>query len=231
MHQRVEDLFGDEFSPEDTRPRAGREFEPAWRNNLDALYDRLKKRGVMLSLPARSPWQLADVGIAESNGLPLVVSDESNLLSNFKPKDASAYLVRLRGRVLRKERLHESLLASYGRAMYACGWRPVTTVHPRDLELRRQGEVWVAEVKLVYDGNATEAARAALAQLLEYRHFFYGPKGVTGMVAVFSEAIGGAHVELLESLGIASVWAVADGWAGGAIARRSGLIPRPAGER
>src|SRR4051812_36621596 len=41
VHTRVDELFGRDFTTEDLAPRVGRGGEPAWRNNLDSLYDRL----------------------------------------------------------------------------------------------------------------------------------------------------------------------------------------------
>jgi len=225
VHERVEQLFGPEFTSADRTPRVGRGQEEAWRNNLDSLYDRLKKRGEMVSAGARAPWQLSESAAAEARSLPLVVTSESDLLAHFKPKNGDEYVAHLSGRVLRKERLHESLLGRYGRAMAARGWQPVTTVHPRDLELRRAGERWVVEVKVVYNGNGTEATRAALAQLLEYRHFFYPGSGRPGMLAVFSEAIGAAHVALLDTLDISAAWASGSEWGGSHRAVAAELVP------
>jgi hypothetical protein len=67
VHARVENLYGDKFTAQDRAPRSGRPAqEPAWRNNLDSLYDRLKKQGVMLPSKARDPWRLSDIGLKEA---------------------------------------------------------------------------------------------------------------------------------------------------------------------
>ncbi len=163
--------------------------------------------------------------MAEANRLAAFEIKESVLLANFKPKSSDEYLARLQGVVLKKQRLHETLLASYGTALANDGWAASTVVHPRDLELRRKSDVWLAEVKVVYNGNGTEAARAALAQLLEYRYFFYAPPLTPGMVAVFSEAVGLTHTRLLESLGVASVWRASNCWHGSHTALTAGLVP------
>lgn len=151
--------------------------------------------------------------------------EERNLLSEFFPKDASEYVARLAGRELTKKREHEDLLRSYGQEMASMRWRPSTKVHPRDLELVRDTQTWLVEVKVVYKGNGTEAARAALAQLLEYRHFFYSEGVKPGMLALFSEEIGGAHISLLGKLGILVAWRTQTGWGGDADAHSSGLVP------
>lgn len=229
VHARVEHLFSSYFTPEDRAPRVGRGEEPAWKNNLDSLYDRLKKRGYMVSSRASAPWQLSPLGLAEAHSLPELPVDEADLLRSFKPKDGGEYLAHLKGRVLKKQRLHEPLLDAYGMDMHRDGWQPITTVHPRDLELRRDHMVWVVELKVVYNGNGTEAARAALAQLLEYQHFYYPAHSKPGMIAVFSEPIGPAHVLFLDSLEVASVWRSGKGWNGSSFAISHSLVPMEAG--
>jgi hypothetical protein len=100
---------------------------------------------------------------------------------------AAMSLVYIAAAVQVKVREHEALLADYGNAMAAVGWRPITRVHPRDLELSRAGETWLAEVKMVYGGRVTSAVREALAQFLAYRYFFYQAVPQPGLLAVFSE--------------------------------------------
>lgn len=136
-------------------------------------------------------------------------------LKNFTPKDSSDYLAHLAGRVLVKSRAHEKLVKDYGEWAKSQGFKPFT-LHPRDLVLEHpQGECLV-EAKMLYDGNATKAVRAAVGQLFAYRHFFYVVHGqpLPSLLALFSEPIGGAYVEFLESLSIASVWRSAASWAG-----------------
>ncbi|MFJ8590699.1 hypothetical protein [Streptomyces sp. NPDC093598] len=151
--------------------------------------------------------------------------DQAKLLNDFRPKDSGEYIARLAGRELIKKREHEDLLRSYGQEMARMRWRPSTRVHPRDLELVRDAHTWLVEVKVVYKGNGTEAARAALAQLLEYRHFFYPAGNKPGMLALFSEEIGRAHVSLLGELGIRVVWRTQTGWDGDKGAQSAELVP------
>jgi hypothetical protein len=225
VHQRLADLFSHEFTPEDRRPRVGRAGgEPAWKNNVDSLYDRLKKRGVFQLTRRGDRWQLTSAGRAEASGLKPQGRPTAEAVGEFKPKDASDYLAVVPARTLKKSREHESLLSTYGTAMMDAGWTAITNVHPRDMELSRGGNHWLVEVKMVYGGNATQAARAAVAQLLEYRHFYY--RGVApGLVGLFSESLGGAYEELLESIGIATVWRSGAGWSGGERSRSAGLVP------
>jgi hypothetical protein len=225
VHARVENLYGDKFTAQDRAPRSGRPAqEPAWRNNLDSLYDRLKKQGVMLPSKARDPWRLSDIGLKEAASYTVV--DEIDLLAYFKPSDGGNYRSRFKEIEIIKKRHHDPLLRKYGEALSAMGWQPLTTtVYPRDLELRRQGQVWLVEVKVLYRGNATEAVRAALAQLLEYRHYYYDRKRWPMLMALFSESIGDEHVRFLESLGIASTWRNGIAWLGSDTASTAGLVP------
>ena len=84
---------------------------------------------------------------------------------------------------------------------------------------------------MVYNGNAAEAVRAAIGQLFDYRHFFYVvPKlPLPSLLALFSEPVGIAYVEFMESLSISSVWRSGGSWAGSprAIAARLTLAARP----
>lgn len=232
VHSKVEELFGDEFTADDIAARVGRAGgEAAWRNNLDSLYDRMKKSGHMETLPARSPWTLAPSGTREALALAprapkvLPAIAESDLLSDFKPKDSGDYLSHVRGRVLVKSRSHEQVLRDYGTAIVRHGWAPSTSVHPRDLELRRGNEVCLAEIKVVYKGNATHAVREAVGQLMEYRHFHYSEDLRPVPLAVFSEAVGDGFVAYLQALGIAVVWQHGAAWRGSTKATRLGLVP------
>lgn len=226
VHQRVEDLFGAEFTAEDRAPRVGRPGnEPAWKNNVDSLYDRLKKSGVLLPTQRGEPWGLSSLGqteVATMGRLPKHVRPQ---LGQFSPKSSAPYRAQIRARELVKSRDHESLLEAYGTAMMREGWTAITTVHPRDMELTRTGRVWLAEVKMVYSGDVSGAARAALGQLIEYRHFFYDPSNPPGLLALFSEPLGDAYVGMLGSLGVASVWRSGIGWGGSRRARAAELIP------
>jgi hypothetical protein len=226
VHSRVEHLFGEQFTAQDRLPRTGRAGnEPAWRNNLDSLYDRLKKAGFMVDGPARSPWRLTANGEAEAQ----VYRPETQsvavdtLLENFKPKDASDYLARVRDRILVKQREHENLLSRFGYAISRAGWRPRTSVHPRDLELQRASTKCLVEIKMVYSGDATRAVREALAQLLEYRYFFYDES--PHLLAVFSEQVGDAYLGLLREHDVATVWRSGSGWTGTPEAYRHSLVP------
>jgi hypothetical protein len=146
-----------------------------------------------------------------------------DLLARFTPKSDSEYAVRLRGGDLVKSRRHERLVAEYGRWVAQAGFAPSTQEHPCDLVLRRAGAEWLVEAKVLDRGNATDATRAAIGQLLMYRHFLWLPTGPPPhMVALFSEPIGAAYESFLEGLGIAVVWKER-AWRGSTAAVSSGL--------
>lgn len=94
--------------------------------------------------------------------------------------------------------------------------------HPKDLVLRRDGREWLVEAKVLYQGNATNAVRAALGQLYAYRHFLY-QKVEPQLVALFSEPIGDGYVAFLEACQIASVWKASRGWVGSTTATTWGI--------
>lgn len=92
------------------------------------------------------------------------------------------------------------------------------------MTLRRESMEWLVEAKIVYEGNVTNAVRDAIGQLLQYRHLLYPEGTAIRLVALFSEAIGEAYVDLLSSLGIRAVWKSSSGWGGGPVAEAEGLI-------
>lgn len=165
---------------------------------------------------------LDDTGSAAPSG---------DVLAQFKPKSDNAYVAAVKAQVQVKSRHHETLVRDYGLAAQRSGFTAATNVHPRDLTLTRGGRHWLVEVKIVYGGNATEAVRAVLGQLYQYRHFLYKRETAVDLVAVFSEPIGDAYVEFLESVGIHAIWrASGDAWAGSRTAADTGLIPHEARE-
>lgn len=146
-------------------------------------------------------------------------------LLHFWPKDDADYLVHLVGRTLVKTRRHETLLRQFGELSQSVGFTASTSEPPKDLVLRKTPDEWLVEAKVVYRGNATNAVRAAIGQLICYRHFLYRGKPAPRLLALFSEPIGIAYVECLESLGIASVWKAPHGWWGSDSAISAGLVP------
>ncbi len=141
-----------------------------------------------------------------------------NVLAQFRPKNDSDYVAHLQGRVINKSRRHETIVSQYGRIAGERGFIP-TTEHPQDLVLRRDGITYVVEVKVVYNGNATDAVRAALGQLLGYKHFLYAPAAPPRLVALFSEPVGDAYVAFLEAHKVASIWWQDQSWRGSPVAR------------
>lgn len=165
------------------------------------------------------------LGLDGTQPPPPAPSDpDENYLPQFKPKNSSDYVTTVTGHVQTKSRRHEGLLADYGRAVAKAGFTPATNVHPRDLTLVKDGLHWLVEVKVVYNGNATDAVRAVVGQLLQYQHFLYGDEKPL-LTGVFTEPIGEAYVELLEQLGIRSIWRAGGRWFGSVTARSEGLVP------
>ncbi len=115
-------------------------------------------------------------------------------LHHFIPKDDSDYVAHLIGKKLIKTRRHETLVRQFGELAQKRGFHASTAEHPRDLVLRREDQEWLAEVKVVYQGNVTEAVRAALGQLYSYRHFLYQSPASPRLLGVFSEEIGNASL-------------------------------------
>ena len=147
-------------------------------------------------------------------------------LGGFKPTDGSDYQVKIAERDERRSRKHVPLLAAFAGHLQACGYTMTNQgIHPRDLVAARDGKHWLIEVKVVHRGDGQQASREAVAQLLEYRRFCYpdSDRSNVAMLAVFSEAIGPAFVDHLESLGIASVWAHQAGWSGSPAAKAAGM--------
>ena len=146
-------------------------------------------------------------------------------LRGFKPKNSAGYLQHLQGRQLAKSRRHETLVNRYATWAEEAGFQ-VHSPHPQDLVLTQGTRSWLIEAKVIRNGNATEAVRAAVGQLLDYRHFLYREAGVNdpdGLVALFTEEIGAAYIEFLHSLGIAAVWRTGARFSGSRDAVDAGL--------
>jgi hypothetical protein len=206
---RIEAIFGLYFTPDDLDSPPSRPFETKWRNRVSWQRDRMVKDGLLLPFEGYgTPWRLSDDGRREYEAL----RHESSLddpLVNFRPKDSSDYIAHVEGRALVKRRSHEALIADFGAWCASLGFEVDTTVHPRDLVLRRPGEEWLVEAKILYVGNATGAVRAALAQVFMYRFFLY-QKRRPRLLALFSEPVGDAYVAFLDSHDVASVWRAGD---------------------
>lgn len=146
--------------------------------------------------------------------------------ADFKPKDKGDYHVHMREAVVRRRGdRHEALLAQYAEHASTRGFKPSNVgVHPRDLILVGKNTEWLVEVKVVYAGDARSAVRASIGQLLEYAHFYYSDESRPFLMTLLSEPVGAAFVQLLEHVGIASVWRADKGWAGSESAQMAGLV-------
>lgn len=230
VHAQIASRFGDSLSEADKIPRVGRRGEPAWRNNVDSLYDRMKRvEGTFEPTKRGDAWSLSSSGLAESQ---VLASDAAaaeprtgDPLEYFHPKDDSDYIVKSKSQVSNRSRSHETLLREFGDSIWLAGWRPSTHVHPRDLELRRENEICLVEVKVVYAGNSAQATREAVSQLLEYRHYYYPVNRQPSMLAVFSENIGASFENYLDTLVIASVARGEGVWLGNRLAKQLDLVP------
>jgi hypothetical protein len=195
--------------------------ESEMRDNLDeilGLYSAAVavKRALLLAQP----------GAVSTPSAPRTTGS-ADPLANFQPKDSSDYAAHLTGRALLKSRKHESLVDEYGRFAASLGYVP-STEHPRDLVLRRGSIHVLVEAKVVYGGNATEAVRGAVGQLLSYSYFLYEGDNQPTQMALFTEPIGDAYVGFLEAQGIAAVW-WNRGWVGSHSAEMLGLVDSDAG--
>lgn len=131
----------------------------------------------------------------------------------FRPKDATDYFVEMPAHVQRKSRKHEALLENFVGDAEANGWIANSNVHPRDLELSRQDEIWLVEAKTV-GANAEHAVREAIGQLYTYRHFHYRCASQPDplLLALFNEPVGDAFIGLLAELGIEACWREDQAW-------------------
>jgi hypothetical protein len=145
------------------------------------------------------------------------------LLADFRPKSAADYIAHLSGKVLTKSRKHERLVRDFGEHAATLGFK-VATPHPRDLTLRRDGTEWLVEAKVIYRGNATDAVRSAIGQLLTYQHFHYPSTTQPRLLALFDGHVGDAYSELLDTLQMAAIWQTGHGWSGNVLGRESALL-------
>jgi hypothetical protein len=129
-------------------------------------------------------------------------------LGGFNPKNDSDYVADIKGRQIIKSRRHEKLVKLFGDRSSAIGFVP-TTPHPIDVLLSRGDKEWIAELKIVYDRNFSEAVRGAIGQLMEYRHFI---KPSASQIAVFDQPINEAFTGLLNSLGISVIYLEGGCW-------------------
>lgn len=145
-------------------------------------------------------------------------------LAHFAPKDDRDYEHTIKSQRITKSRKHETLIRQYGETLIRKGLTVATNVHPRDMTLYTNDDHWLLEAKIVRQGNASEAVREAIGQLIEYSHFLYPEDDKPRKVALFNETIGDAFVEMLEINGIAAVWGSPKGWIGSPSAINAKLV-------
>ncbi|MFG1659595.1 MrcB family domain-containing protein [Micromonospora chersina] len=133
----------------------------------------------------------------------------------FRPKTPAEYRARMKEYVQDRKPRHEALLNDFAKHAKAAGLVPANNAHPCDLTVTGQGNHWLVEVKTV-GANAEHAVRDAIGQLFSYRHFCYRENDRTdpSLVALFSEPVGPALVDLMVSLGIEAIWRQGAEWCG-----------------
>jgi hypothetical protein len=195
--------------------------EPVLRKDLQrmfALYqDAIAAKRTLL---VTAPGSIATPGGSATDG-----SSAGDVFDHFKPKSSGDYVAHVEGGTFTRTRRHEALIAEYGEWARTQGFSALTEVHPRDLVLRRDSTEWLIEGEVLRRGNAAHAVREAIGQLFEYRRFEYTGQGKEApeLVGLFSEPIGNAYVELLDELGVHSVWRDGATWTGSAGAVEAGL--------
>jgi hypothetical protein len=138
----------------------------------------------------------------------------------FSPGRDIEVVVHTRATYVRSPR-HETGLREYGRWLQSRGFNPSTSAYPCDFVIPGATS-WLGEYKVVYGHDQVLATRHALAQLKEYRYFYYA-SGNPGLLAVFSEPIDSARMAWLTAEGVLSVWRDADTWSGSPEARAAHL--------
>ncbi|MDP6494894.1 MAG: DUF3578 domain-containing protein [Dehalococcoidia bacterium] len=174
-----------------------------------------------LSIEAKQQLLIERPGVISTPGSPEGPKTD-DFFANFKPKDDSDYRSQIEGREIVKSRRHESVVNDFAGLVESLGFA-VSAPHPQDLVLMRNGEIFLIEAKVLYKGNAVAAVRSAIGQLLWYAHFHH-PDMKPNLVALFSEPVGAAAVEFLESIGIAGVWWSEGNWIGSPRAKSAGLV-------
>ena len=174
------------------------------------------------AIAAKRDLLLTEPGVVSSPSSPQV-TPVTDVLRDFKPKDSSDYRAVLVGRELVKSRRHERMVAEFGAYAMDRGFL-ASTEHPQDLVLRRDGATFLVEAKVLYRNNATHAVRGAVGQLLSYSRFLYTANQRPVLVGLFSEPIGDAYVEFLDSLDVLSVWRETGSWIGSPSASTRGLV-------
>jgi hypothetical protein len=143
----------------------------------------------------------------------------------FRPKSSADYLARVPAQEQTKGRRHEDLIDLFAGRVKTAGLTPANNVHPCDLTVDSTNTHWLVEAKTV-GPNAEVAVREAIGQLIAYRHFCYRTlkREDPALVALFSEPVGEAFVDLLVSIGIEAIWRDSGTWRGTAGSAHPGLL-------
>lgn len=133
----------------------------------------------------------------------------------FRPKSSSDYRAHVKKHVQERKPRHEALVNAFAARAKEAGMTVANNTHPCDLTVDGGGLHWLIEAKVV-GANAETVVREAIGQLFSYRHFCYRDiaRPDPNLVALFSEPIGDAFVDLLVSLSIEVIWRAGGEWCG-----------------
>jgi hypothetical protein len=133
----------------------------------------------------------------------------------FKPKSGEEYRASVEAHEQVRQRRHEDLLTSFHDWVDGPQLQAANNTHPCDMTVDSVADHWLVEAKTV-GPNAEVVVREAIGQLFAYRHFCYRDidRPDPHLVALFSEPIGDAFVNLIASLGIEAIWRDQGEWHG-----------------
>jgi hypothetical protein len=114
---------------------------------------------------------------------------------------------------------HHEILAALERALQSAGWTGIREIPGAvDMWAERDGKRVIFEAKSLTARNEIHQARSALAQLLEYRHFYGSPSD--DLCIVTNRPLTATRVRFLESQNIMAVFV------DGEQIRRDGLLAK-----
>lgn len=131
----------------------------------------------------------------------------------YNPKSDSNTRRRVGGGLIIAQRTHETLVNSFATHAEALGYE-TSNPHPIDLKLRKGPREWIVEAKVLEHPDGLYAARAALGQLLWYRHVYHSPPRSQDLLALFNDSPSEANLNVLLDFGIESVWRNGHNWLG-----------------
>lgn len=134
----------------------------------------------------------------------------------FAPKNSADYLTNARYDVEPqvRRRSHEDLVRRLGEHAQTLGWVAATNYHPIDLTLTRSDQEILVEAKILDPRHPAGGVRESIGQLFEYKKFLRAHNPHLRLLAAYDVAPPGAHLELLDDLGIVATWSSGASFAG-----------------